>query len=129
MNGTIFSSTMCPIFLIILIICGFVSVENVAITFIRADKCQISLKGSDIYAGIIICGCSDFHIIRNLHLIERRHKDEISRSVLATCVATIENDFMLMEDNCRPHRAYLVDDILSMTESYEQRHHQRFLRK
>ncbi|GFX62445.1 transposable element Tcb2 transposase [Trichonephila clavipes] len=38
--------------------------------------------------------------------------DEIFRPIVVTYAAAIGDDFILMDDNCRPHRANLVEDFL-----------------
>ncbi|GFX02905.1 transposable element Tcb2 transposase [Trichonephila clavipes] len=41
-----------------------------------------------------------------------RHRDEILRPVVVPYAAAIGDGFILMDDNCRPHRANLVEDFL-----------------
>ena len=41
-----------------------------------------------------------------------RHRDEILDAYVQSYVAAIGNDFILMDDNARPHRAVLVQDYL-----------------
>ena len=65
-----------------------------------------------VYAGISIDGRTDLHIIRNGALTGQRYRDEILRPIVVSYAAAIGDDFMLMDDNCRPHRAHLVDDFL-----------------
>ncbi|GFV90021.1 transposable element Tcb2 transposase [Trichonephila clavipes] len=68
-----------------------------------------------VYGGISIDGCTDLYIIRDGPLTARRYRDEILRpiaAVLCPYAAAIGDDFILMDDNCRPHRANLVEDFL-----------------
>ncbi|GFW76784.1 transposable element Tcb2 transposase [Trichonephila clavipes] len=65
-----------------------------------------------VYSGISIDGCTDVYIIRDGPLTARRYKDEILRPIVVPYAATIRDAFILMDDNCRPHRANLVEDFL-----------------
>ncbi|GFX37762.1 transposable element Tcb2 transposase [Trichonephila clavipes] len=52
------------------------------------------------------------YIIRDCPLTARRYRDEILRPIEVPYAAAIGDDFILMDDNCRPHRANLVEDFL-----------------
>ncbi|GFT92563.1 transposable element Tcb2 transposase [Trichonephila clavipes] len=65
-----------------------------------------------VYGGISIDGCTDLYIIRDGPLTARRYSDEILRPIVVPSAAAIGNDLILMDDNCRPHRANLVEDFL-----------------
>ncbi|GFV52929.1 transposable element Tcb2 transposase [Trichonephila clavipes] len=65
-----------------------------------------------VYGGISIDGRTDLYIIRDGPLTARRHRDEILRPIVVPYAAAIGDDFILMDDNCRPHRANLVEDFL-----------------
>ncbi|GFU60207.1 transposable element Tcb1 transposase [Trichonephila clavipes] len=65
-----------------------------------------------VYGGISIDGRTDLYIIRDGHLTARQYRDEILRPIVVPCAAEIGDDFILMDDNCRPHRANLVEDFL-----------------
>ncbi|GFW13688.1 transposable element Tcb2 transposase [Trichonephila clavipes] len=65
-----------------------------------------------VYGGISIDGRTDLYIIRNGLLTARRYRDEILRPIVVPYAAAIGDDFILMDDNCRPHRANLVGDFL-----------------
>ncbi|GFV25868.1 transposable element Tcb2 transposase [Trichonephila clavipes] len=65
-----------------------------------------------VYGGISIDGRTDLYIIRDGPMTARRYRDEILRPVLVPYAAAIGDDFILMDDNCRPHRANLVGDFL-----------------
>ncbi|GFT06090.1 transposable element Tcb2 transposase [Trichonephila clavipes] len=45
-------------------------------------------------------------------LTARRYRVEILRPIVVPYAAAIGDDFILMDDNCRPHRANLVEDFL-----------------
>ncbi|GFS47144.1 transposable element Tcb2 transposase [Trichonephila clavipes] len=64
------------------------------------------------YGGISIDECTDLYIIRDVPLTARRYRDEILRPIVVPYAAAIGDDFILMDDNCRPHRANLVEDFL-----------------
>ncbi|GFX29840.1 transposable element Tcb2 transposase [Trichonephila clavipes] len=65
-----------------------------------------------MYGGTSIDGRTDLYIIRNRPLTARRYRDEILRPIIVPYAAAIGDNFILMDDNCRPHRANLVEDIL-----------------
>ncbi|GFX61747.1 transposable element Tcb2 transposase [Trichonephila clavipes] len=65
-----------------------------------------------VYGGISIEGRTDLYIIRTGPLTARRCRDEILRPTVDPYAAAIGDDFILMDDNCRPHRANLVEDFL-----------------
>ncbi|GFW08456.1 transposable element Tcb2 transposase [Trichonephila clavipes] len=54
----------------------------------------------------------NLYIIRDGPLTARRYRDEILRPIVVLYAAAIGDDFILMDDNCRPHRANLVEDFL-----------------
>ncbi|GFV73306.1 transposable element Tcb2 transposase [Trichonephila clavipes] len=65
-----------------------------------------------VYGGISIDGRTDLYIIGDGPLTARRYRDEILRPIVVPYAAAIGDDFILMDDNCRPHRANLVEDFL-----------------
>ncbi|GFY30406.1 transposable element Tcb2 transposase [Trichonephila clavipes] len=92
--------------------------------FIWRDRCSrnnpafvhesIRFSGGEVlvYGGISIDGRTDLYIIREGPLIARRYRDEILRPIVVLYAAAIGDDFILMDDNCRPHRANLVENFL-----------------
>ncbi|GFX55982.1 transposable element Tcb2 transposase [Trichonephila clavipes] len=65
-----------------------------------------------VYGGIAIPGCTNLYIILDGPRTARRYRDEILRPIVVPYAAAIGDDFILMDDNCRPHRAILVEDFL-----------------
>ncbi|GFW75091.1 transposable element Tcb2 transposase [Trichonephila clavipes] len=65
-----------------------------------------------VYGGISIDGRTDLYIIRNGPLNARRYRDEILRPIVVPYAAAIGDDFILMDGNCTPHRANLMEDFL-----------------
>ncbi|GFV30672.1 transposable element Tcb2 transposase [Trichonephila clavipes] len=65
-----------------------------------------------VYGGISIDGRTELYIIRDGPLTVRRYREEIFRPIVVTYAAAIGDDFILMDDNCRPHHANLVEDFL-----------------
>ncbi|GFS79793.1 transposable element Tcb2 transposase [Trichonephila clavipes] len=61
-----------------------------------------------VYGGISIDGRKDLYIIRDGPPTARRYREEILRPIVVPYAAAIGDDFILMDDNCRPHRANLV---------------------
>ncbi|GFV25870.1 transposable element Tcb2 transposase [Trichonephila clavipes] len=80
-------------------------------TFVH-ESVRFGGGGVFVYGGISIDVRTDLYIIRDGPLTARRYRDEILRPVLVPYAAAIEDDFILMDDNCRPHRANLVGDFL-----------------
>ncbi|GFX88292.1 transposable element Tcb2 transposase [Trichonephila clavipes] len=65
-----------------------------------------------VYGGFSIDGCKDLYIIRDVPLTARRYRDDILRIIVVPYAEGIGDDFILMDDKCRPHRANLVEDFL-----------------
>ncbi|GFU90660.1 transposable element Tcb2 transposase, partial [Trichonephila clavipes] len=65
-----------------------------------------------MYGGISIDGRTDLYINRDGPLTARRYRDKILRPIVVPYAAAIGDDFILMDDNCRPHRTNLVEDFL-----------------
>ncbi|GFW56008.1 transposable element Tcb2 transposase [Trichonephila clavipes] len=65
-----------------------------------------------VYGCISIDGRKDLYIIRDGPLTARRYKDEILRPIVVPYAAAIGDDFILMDDNSRPHHADLVENSL-----------------
>ncbi|GFV86831.1 transposable element Tcb2 transposase [Trichonephila clavipes] len=68
--------------------------------------------GVVVYGVISIDGRTNLYILRDGPLTARRYRDEILRPIVVPYAAAIGDDFILMDDNCRPHRANLVEDFL-----------------
>ncbi|GFW25191.1 transposable element Tcb2 transposase [Trichonephila clavipes] len=64
-----------------------------------------------VYGGISIDGRTYLYIIRDGPLTARRFRDEILRPIVVSYATAIVDVFILMDDNCRPHRANLVKDF------------------
>ncbi|GFU64296.1 transposable element Tcb2 transposase [Trichonephila clavipes] len=65
-----------------------------------------------VYGGISIDGRTYLYIIQDGPLTALRYRDEILRPIVVPYAAAIGDAFILMDDNCRSHRANLVDDFL-----------------
>ncbi|GFV62360.1 transposable element Tcb1 transposase [Trichonephila clavipes] len=86
-------------------------------TTVSTQTVRNQLHGVGLYAcrpmgGISIDGRTDLYIIRDGPLTARRYRDEILRPIVVPYAAAIGDDFILMDDNCRPHRANLGEDFL-----------------
>ncbi|GFU82038.1 transposable element Tcb2 transposase [Trichonephila clavipes] len=114
MNGAMFFFLTSLVFLFIRIIGVFSSGGTVAVGIILRTCTKVSdlVRGVLVYGGISIDGRSDLYIIRDGPLTARRYSDEILRPIVVPYAAAIEDDLNLMDDNCRPHRANLVEDFL-----------------
>ncbi|GFX66366.1 transposable element Tcb2 transposase [Trichonephila clavipes] len=76
------------------------------------ESVRFGSGGVLVYGGISIDGRTDLYIIRDGPLTARRYRNEILRPIVVSYAAAIGDDFILMDDNCRPHRANLVEDFL-----------------
>ncbi|GFV48281.1 transposable element Tcb2 transposase [Trichonephila clavipes] len=65
-----------------------------------------------VYGGISIDERTDLYIIQDGPLTARRYRVETLRPIVVPYAAAIRDDFILMDDNCRSHRANLVEDFL-----------------
>ncbi|GFW53264.1 transposable element Tcb2 transposase [Trichonephila clavipes] len=79
--------------------------------FVR-ERSQCSRAGWMVWGGISIGGRTDLHIIRNGTLTGRRYADEILRSHVIPNAGAIGDSFVFQNDNARPHRARLVENML-----------------
>ncbi|GFV51271.1 transposable element Tcb2 transposase [Trichonephila clavipes] len=75
------------------------------------ESVRFGSGGVLVYCGISIDGRTNLYIIRDGPLTARRYRDEILRPNVVPYASAIGDDFILMDDNCRPHRASLVEDI------------------
>ncbi|GFV73867.1 transposable element Tcb2 transposase [Trichonephila clavipes] len=80
--------------------------------YARRPMCQIWRWGVLVYGGISIDGRTYLYIIRDGPLTARRYRDDILRPIVVPYAEAIRDDFILMDDNCRPHSANLVEDFL-----------------
>ncbi|GFT36101.1 transposable element Tcb2 transposase [Trichonephila clavipes] len=74
---------------------------------LRSSNESVRFGGAGVlvYGGISIDGRTDLYIIRDGPLTARRYMDEILIPIVVPYAAAIGDDFILMDDNCRPHRS------------------------
>ncbi|GFX34192.1 transposable element Tcb2 transposase [Trichonephila clavipes] len=65
-----------------------------------------------VWGGISIGGRTDLHIIWNGTLTGRRYADEILRPHVIPYTGAIGDSIVFQDDNARPHRARLVENML-----------------
>ncbi|GFS48372.1 transposable element Tcb2 transposase [Trichonephila clavipes] len=65
-----------------------------------------------VYVDISNDGFTDLYIIRNGTLTCCRYREEILIPIVVLYAAAIKYDYMLMDDNCRSHRANFEKDFL-----------------
>ncbi|GFX29817.1 transposable element Tcb2 transposase [Trichonephila clavipes] len=80
-------------------------------TFVR-ERSQYKRAGWIVWGGISIGGRTDLHIIRNGTLTGRRYADEILRPHVIPYAGAIRDSFVFQDDNARPHRARLMENML-----------------
>ncbi|GFS81381.1 zygotic DNA replication licensing factor mcm6 [Trichonephila clavipes] len=76
------------------------------------ERSQYRRAGRMVWGGISIGGRTDLHIIRNGTLTGRRYADEILRPHVIPYAGAIRDSFVFQDDNGRPHRARLVENML-----------------
>ncbi|GFY08870.1 transposable element Tcb2 transposase [Trichonephila clavipes] len=65
-----------------------------------------------VWAGISLGGHTDLHVFHGGTVTGLRYRDEILDTYVRPYAAAIGNDFILMDDNARPHRARIVEEYL-----------------
>ncbi|GFY02656.1 transposable element Tcb2 transposase [Trichonephila clavipes] len=65
-----------------------------------------------VWAGISLGGHTDLHVFHGGTVTGLRYRDEILDPYVRPYAAAIGNDFILMDDNTRPHRAGIVEKYL-----------------
>ncbi|GFU92119.1 uncharacterized protein TNCV_3683341 [Trichonephila clavipes] len=65
-----------------------------------------------VWAGISLGGHTDLHMFHGGTVTGLRYRDEILDPYVHPYAAAIGNDFILMDDNARPHRARIVEEYL-----------------
>ncbi|GBL93092.1 Trimethylguanosine synthase [Araneus ventricosus] len=65
-----------------------------------------------VWAGISLGGHTDLHVFHGGTLTGVRYQDEILDPYVHPYAAAIGSNFILMDDNARPHRAVVVEDYL-----------------
>ncbi|GFU61729.1 transposable element Tcb2 transposase [Trichonephila clavipes] len=65
-----------------------------------------------VWAGISLDGHTDLHVFHGGTVTGLRYRDEILDPYVRPYAAAIGNDFILMDDNARPHRARIVEEYL-----------------
>ncbi|GFS95726.1 uncharacterized protein TNCV_251191 [Trichonephila clavipes] len=65
-----------------------------------------------VWAGISLGGHTELHVFHGGTVTGLRYRDEILDPYVRPYAAAIGNDFILMDDNARPHRARIVEEYL-----------------
>ncbi|GFV21924.1 transposable element Tc3 transposase [Trichonephila clavipes] len=65
-----------------------------------------------VWAGISLGGHTDLHVFHCGTVTGLRYRDETLNPYVRPYAAAIGNDFILMDDNARPHRARIVEEYL-----------------
>ena len=65
-----------------------------------------------VWGGISYDGSTDLYVIRNGSLIGIRYRDEIFAPIIRLYAGAIGDDFILMDDNARLHRARIINKYL-----------------
>ena len=65
-----------------------------------------------VWGDISYDGSTDLYDIRNGSLTCIRYRDEILGPIVRLCAGAIGDDFILMDDDARPHRARIGNEYL-----------------
>ena len=65
-----------------------------------------------VRAGISLRGRTDLYVIENGSLTNVRYRDEILHDIVGLYAGATGPDFILMDDNARPHRIRVVEQYL-----------------
>ncbi|GFV15094.1 transposable element Tcb2 transposase [Trichonephila clavipes] len=65
-----------------------------------------------VWAGFSLGGYTDLHVFNGGTVTGLRYRDETLDPYVRPYAAAIGNDFILMDDNARPHRARIVEEYL-----------------
>jgi hypothetical protein len=65
-----------------------------------------------VWGGISYDGSTDLYVIRNGSLTGIAYRDEILAPIVRPYPGAIGDDFILMDDNARPHRARIVNEYI-----------------
>ncbi|GFT28119.1 transposable element Tc3 transposase [Trichonephila clavipes] len=65
-----------------------------------------------VWAGISLGGHTDLHVFHGGTVTGLRYRDETLDPYVRPYAAAIGNDFILMDDNARPHRARMVEEYM-----------------
>ncbi|GBN89464.1 hypothetical protein AVEN_258462-1 [Araneus ventricosus] len=68
--------------------------------------------GLMVWAGIMLDGRTPLHVFERGTVIGARYRDEILEPYVRLFKGAVGPEFILMDDNARPHRALLVDEFL-----------------
>lgn len=65
-----------------------------------------------VWGGISMGGRTDLHVMRGQTMNAQRYLDDVLRPIVLPYAGAIGPDFVLMDDNARPHRARVVNQFL-----------------
>ncbi|GBM79360.1 hypothetical protein AVEN_236088-1 [Araneus ventricosus] len=65
-----------------------------------------------VWTGISLGGHTDLHVLHRGNLTGVRHRDEILDPYIRSYAGAIGKDFILMDDNVRPHRSVVAEVYL-----------------
>ena len=65
-----------------------------------------------VWGGISYDGSTDLYVIRNGSLTGIRYRDEILAPIIRLYAGAIDDDFILMDDNAKPHLARIANEYL-----------------
>ncbi|GFT07342.1 transposable element Tcb2 transposase [Nephila pilipes] len=65
-----------------------------------------------VWAGIMLDGRTPLHVFDGGYVTGVRYRDDVLEPYVRLFQGAVGPEFILMDDNARPHRALLVDEIL-----------------
>ncbi|GFW28379.1 DDE_3 domain-containing protein [Trichonephila clavipes] len=83
-------------------------------SFSTKEKCRIAEKHQEEESPLLrdLARYTDLHVFHGGTVTGLRYRDEILDPYVRPYAASIGNDFILMDDNARPHRARIVEEYL-----------------
>ncbi|GBN10996.1 hypothetical protein AVEN_13658-1 [Araneus ventricosus] len=83
--------------------------------YLPSNVCEIDHYGGGglmVWAGIMLDGRAPLHVFERGTMTGVRYRDEILEPYVRLFRGAAGSEFILMDDNARPHRALLVDEFL-----------------
>ncbi|GBN58951.1 hypothetical protein AVEN_240748-1 [Araneus ventricosus] len=72
-----------------------------------------------VWAGIMLDGRTPLHVFERGNVTGERYRDEILEPYVRLFRGAVGPEFILMDDNVRPHRALLVDEFLESEDIHQ----------
>ncbi|GBL94666.1 hypothetical protein AVEN_83981-1 [Araneus ventricosus] len=78
----------------------------------KSERDAYGAGGVCVWGGICLGGCTDLHVFPRGTVNAQTYRDDILDAYVRRYAGAIGDDFLLQDDNARPHRPRIVDDYL-----------------